>query len=57
MESLKQKAYKNVHSFIMLDSRDICGPLRSLACPQAESFNGPNLSLQQLELPAACPGI
>ncbi|KAJ9180318.1 hypothetical protein P3X46_008580 [Hevea brasiliensis] len=53
VESLKQQAYKNVACFILIDARDIFGPSRSLACPQSQSFNGPNPSLQQIEFPVA----
>ncbi|WCJ43018.1 Calmodulin-binding protein 60 B [Euphorbia peplus] len=47
VETLKRLAYKNVNDFIAIDDRTVS----CLTCPQAETFDGQNLGLQQLELP------
>ncbi|KAJ6380360.1 hypothetical protein OIU76_016928 [Salix suchowensis] len=51
VENVRWQAYKNLNSFIQVDSSNIFGPLRSLTTLPTEPFNGPNPPLQKLEFP------
>ncbi|KAB5529169.1 hypothetical protein DKX38_019250 [Salix brachista] len=51
VENVRWQAYKNLNSFIQVDSSNIFGPLRSLTTLPTEPFNGPNLPLPKLEFP------
>ncbi|KAJ6762598.1 hypothetical protein OIU79_023360 [Salix purpurea] len=51
VENVRWQAYKNLNSFIQVDSSNIFGPLRSLTTLPTEPFNAPNPPLQKLEFP------
>ncbi|KAJ6757055.1 hypothetical protein OIU74_026335 [Salix koriyanagi] len=57
VENVRWQAYKNLNSFIQVDSSNIFGPLRSLTTLPTEPFNGPNPPLQKLEFPFTRQGI